>query len=55
MSRTGRPAGGLEVSPRKKARRARARRREEADWRSKAGPVEVRRIDQVNLGDTEQP
>jgi hypothetical protein len=47
--------GSVEQSPRRKARRARARRREEAGWRAKAGEVVVRRVDVVEQVNPEQP
>jgi hypothetical protein len=44
-NKTGGPTGGIEYSPRKAARRAAARRRQEKSWESKAGPVVVRKIE----------
>jgi hypothetical protein len=41
MGKQGTPTGSVEYSPRRKARRAKARRREEAQWAAKAGPVVV--------------
>lgn len=35
---------GREVSPARRRRRDRARRRQEAEWRARNGPVTVRRI-----------
>lgn len=49
--KTGGPTGGMEYSPRKAARRAAARRRQEKSWVAKNGPVEVRRVeDAPSLG-----
>ena len=44
-NKTGGNTGSMEQSPRRKARRAKARRREEAGWRDLAGEVVVRRVD----------
>jgi len=43
-NKTGGNTGSMEQSPRRKARRAKARRAEEAGWRAKAGEVVVRRL-----------
>jgi hypothetical protein len=37
--------GGMEKSPARRKREARARRAEEAAWKARNGPVIVRRID----------
>jgi hypothetical protein len=47
--------GSIEQDPRRKARRAKGRRRQEAGWRAKAGPVVVRRIEVVDQVNPEQP
>lgn len=39
--RTGTPTGTVYTSPRRKQARARCRRREEAEWAARSGPVTV--------------
>ncbi len=43
-NKTGGNTGSIEQSPRRKARRAKARRREEADWSAQAGEVIVTHV-----------
>jgi hypothetical protein len=43
--KTGGQTTSVEVSPARRRRLAQRRRREEARWAAKAGPVTVRRID----------
>jgi hypothetical protein len=46
MKKQGTPTGSMEYSPSRKARRAKARKREEAKWSSLAGPVTVRKVEE---------
>jgi hypothetical protein len=42
--RYGGSMNGMEVTPGRKQRQEKARRREEARWAARSGPVEVRRV-----------
>ncbi len=42
--------GGVEVAPGRRRRAAAARRRQEQAWAAKAGPVEVRQVEQMGDG-----
>ena len=44
MTKKGAQTGGMEKSPQRKNREAQRRRRQEAGWAAKAGPVTVRHI-----------
>jgi hypothetical protein len=46
-SKIGQATGSVQRSPQRVARDARRRRREEAQWAARSGPVEVRRLDDV--------
>jgi hypothetical protein len=45
-SKIGQATGSVQRSPQRAARDARRRRREEAEWAARSGPVEVRRLDE---------
>jgi hypothetical protein len=47
--RTGVATSTVVTSPARARRRAQARRREEASWRARSGPVTVRRVDPDEL------
>jgi hypothetical protein len=47
--------GGLEVTPARKKRRAKARKAEEQRWAAKAGPVKAYYRDPVTGEESEKP
>ena len=53
MGKTGGATGGMEYSPAKAKRRAAARKGQERRWAAKAGPVEVRKVDQTKDATTD--
>ncbi len=54
-TKVGTSTGGLEETPARKKRRAKARKRQEERWAAKSGPVTVYYRDPVTGEEREQP